>query len=237
MIRSLEGSYREEHLFALKQAYECWKFYQNKIVECDLQIDQLLQRSNADKLVPKEIQKGKAIRHHKPQIEDFRTKMMTLTEGKDPTVLPGITDYTLMQIIAEVGLDLNRWHSERHFTSWLGLSPKKNKSGKTVRNIKYKTNTRAGQIFREIAQSLLQSKNIALGAFGRRLKNRKGPMIAVKAVARKLAAMFHRYMTKGTQYIEKGIAQYEEKYKQTMLKLILKKAKEFNLQLVPIQPT
>ena len=231
VIASLKGNYKKEHLFALGQAYDCWKFYQDKITECDQQIDNLLQQTNQEKKIPANIGKGKAIRHHKPHIEDFRTKMMTLTEGKDPTVLPGITDYTIMQIIAEVGLDLSRWPTERHFTSWLGLAPKRNKTGKTIRNIK------AGQIFRETAQSLLKSKNIALGAFGRRLRSRKGPMIAVKAMARKLAAMFHRYMTKGIEYVEKGIEQYELQYQRTMMKLIQKKAKEFNLQLVPIQPT
>ena len=126
-----------------------------------------------------------------------------------------------MQLLSETGSDLTRWPSEKHFTSWLGLSPGQNNSGKMRRNAKKKGRPKAGQIFRLIAQGLINSKEIAIGSFGRRLRGRKGPRIAIKAMARKVAILYWRVMVKGLDYAEQGIKRYEEQ-------LLLKKMKTFN---------
>ncbi|WP_084123218.1 transposase [Aquiflexum balticum] len=105
---------------------------------------------------------------------------------------------------------MSNWKSEKHFTSWLGLSPGQNHSGKTRRS-KSKGKPRAGQIFRTIAQSLLTSKRIALGEFGRRIRARKGSRIAVKAVARKLAEQYWRLIVKGQDFVEKGVEEYKNR--------------------------
>jgi transposase len=114
---------------------------------------------------------------------------------------------------------------------WIGT--RKKQFRKITKRAKKKVNTNAGQIFRKAAQSLLQSKHIALGAFGRRIRARKGPAIAIKAVARKLAAMFYNLMTKGLNYIEQGVKKYEEQYRKQMTKYILKKASEFGIVMLP----
>jgi hypothetical protein len=148
-------------------------------------------------------------------------------------LLQGITDYNLMQLIAETGTDLGQWPSEKHFTSWLRLAPGKNSSGKVNKRSRQPGNTRAGQIFRKAAQSLLQSKHVALGAFGRRIRSKKGPMIAVKAVARKLAVMFYNLMTKGFHYVEQGVKKYQEQYTAQLTKFLQKKAFELGYTLTP----
>ena len=89
-------------------------------------------------------------------------------------------------------------------------------------------------MFREVAQSVMQSKHIALGQFARRLRAKKGSYIAVKATARKLAEMFYRAATMGLEYIEKGIEQYEKQWQEHQLRLLHKKAKELNFELKPI---
>lgn len=233
VIESLKGHFKAEHLFALQQALNAWKFYHSLVGECDKKIESLLAVTTQNKPSIYQLSKAKVIRHHKPEIKNLHEKLAQLLQGKDPTVLPGITDYSLMQLVAEIGTDLTRWPTEKHFTSWTGLSPGKNTSGKITKRSRRRINTRAGQIFRKAAQALLQSKHIALGAFARRIKARKGPMIAIKATARKLAVMFYNLMTKGLDYVEQGVKQYEEKYRTQMTKFLNKKAAEFGYAMVP----
>jgi transposase len=136
-----------------------------------------------------------------------------------------------MQLLSETGHDLTKWPSEKHFTSWLGLSPGQNDSGKKKRNAKNKGRPVAGQIFRTIAQGLLNSKDIAIGSFGRRLRGRKGPSIAIKAMARKVAVLYWRVMVKGLDYTEQGIKKYEEQLVLNKMKTLNKLAKELNYKL------
>jgi hypothetical protein len=136
-----------------------------------------------------------------------------------------------MQLLSEIGSDLTKWPSEKHFTSWLGLSPGQNNSGNKKRNAKKKGRPLAGQIFRMIAQGLINSKNIAIGSFGRRLRGRKGPKIAIKAMARKLAILYWRIMVKGVDYAEKGIEKYEDNLKENKMKLLNKLIKELNYEI------
>lgn len=234
VVASLQGNYKAEHLFALQQAVECYEFFQKKINACDVQLNGHLKNITALKEKPQKINKAKPIRHHKPMIEDFHVTMVKLMDGKDMTALPGITDYNLLQITAETGNDLSRWPTEKHFTSWLKLAPGKHASGKLNKKVKYKATPRAGQLFREAAQSLMQSKHIALGQFARRLRAKKGSYIAIKATARKLAEMFYRAATKGLEYVEKGIEQYQKQWQEQQLKLLYKKAKALNFELVPV---
>jgi transposase len=157
--------------------------------------------------------------------------MINIFKGKDATVISGITDYTWMQLLSEIGSDLTKWPSEKHFTSWLGLSPGQNDSGKKKRSAKKKGRPLAGQIFRMIAQGLINSKNIAIGSFGRRLRGRKGPKIAIKAMARKLAILYWRIIVKGVDYAEKGIEKYEDNLKENKMKLLNKLIKELNYEM------
>jgi hypothetical protein len=152
-------------------------------------------------------------------------------DGKDATVISGITDYTWMQLLAETGSDLKKWPSEKHFTSWLGLAPGQHNSGKMRRNAKKKGHPAAGQIFRTIAQSLINSKNIAIGSFGRRLRGRKGPRIAIKAMARKIAILYWRVMVKGTDFVEQGTAYYEQQLLAQKRRTLNRLVKELDIKL------
>jgi len=226
ILKSLEGKYSETGLFALKQAYDAYKFYLGQIQECDKRINIVINRigqSGAGQDVKK---KRKAIRHHSPKVEKLGANLINVFQGKDATVISGITDYTWLQLLSETGSDLNKWPTEKHFTSWLKLSPGQNNSGKRLRNAKKRGRPAAGQIFRIIAQSLINSKSIAIGSFGRRLRGRKGPQIAIKAMARKLAILYWRVMVKGLDYVEKGIKQYEEQLLINKMKTLTRLTKE-----------
>jgi transposase len=171
ILKALEGYYTETGLFSLLQAYEAYKFYQGQILACDKKIEQVLnQHQQLEKDRPK--RKSKPVRHHKPSVDRLEDHLRLLFNGKDATQLSGITSYTWFQLYTEAGKDLSKWKSEKHFTSWLGLSPGQNHSGKTRRS-KSKGKPKAGQIFRTIAQSLLQSKRIALGGVWPKGKGKK----------------------------------------------------------------
>jgi transposase len=231
VYKALEGKYTDAGLFALKQAYDGYKFYLHQIDDCDKQINTVINRIGESGNGQELKKKRKPIRHHKPSVNNLATNLLNIYEGRDATVISGITDYTWMQILAETGTDLKKWATENHFTSWLGLAPGQHNSGKMRRNAKKKGHPKAGQIFRTIAQSLINSKRIAIGAFGRRLRGRKGPGIAIKAMARKIAILFWRVMVKGVDFAENGINHYEEQLLNQKFKTLKRLANEFNLKL------
>ena len=156
-----------------------------------------------------------------------------MTKGNDPSQITGLTDSTVLQIVSEVGTDLSRWQTEKHFTAWLGLAPNSHQSGISNKKKKIRNSSVAGQIFRISAQTLVLSKKNALGAFYRRVQSRKGKLTAMKATARKLAVIYYNVMTKGIDFVEYGIKQYEQKIKEQQLKRLQKQANHFGFTLTP----
>jgi len=236
ILKALNGRYTKSGLFALQQAWDGYHFYQGQISQCDKEIERIIHlmgNGSSDKDLPA---KRKPIRHNKPEVDDLGANLIDIFEGKDATRISGITDYTWMQLLAETGKDLSSWPTEKHFTSWLGLAPGQHRSGKMNRTKRKHGKPIAGQIFRQIAQSLLTSKTIALGSFGRRIRSKKGPAIAIKAMARKLAELYWKTMVKGTEYAEQGVRKYEMQLLAQKKKSVERLAKELNLQLVNMQP-
>lgn len=235
VLKALEGRYTEAGLFELKQAYQGYKFYLQQVNECDKRINVVINRIGKSGAGQELKKKRKAVRHHKPNVENLGPNLLNIFDGKDATLISGITDYTWMQLLAETGPDLTRWPSEKHFTSWLGLSPGQHSSGKMRKKVRKKGRPKAGQIFRIIAQGLINSKDVAIGSFGRRLRGRKGPKIAIKAMARKLAVLYWRVMVNGLDYAEKGIQHYEEQILLNKMKSVHRLAKELDLNIVEKQ--
>ena len=232
VYKALEGKYTEAGLFALRQAYEGYEFYQQQMSKCDNKINEVVNRiGNSGK--GQEKRKRKPIRHNRPNVDKLDANLLNLFDGNDATQISGFTDYTWLQITSEAGTDLRRWPTEKHYTSWLGLSPGQNNSGKKKRNARKKGKPRAGQIFKVIAQGLINSKNTAIGAFGRRIRGRKGPAIAIKAMARKLAAIYWRVMVKGIDYVEHGVKMYDQQITANKLKSFKRLASELNIN-VPV---
>jgi transposase len=234
VISSLNGNYRDDYIFALEQALDAYQFYLDKAFLCDKKIEELLELITKDKEEPKKIITPKRVRHNAPQINNLHLLLMKLTAGNDPSQITGLTDKTLLELIAETGTDLSRWHTEKHFTSWLCLAPSKHSSGKKNKTRNKKGHTKAGQIFRNAAFALTKSKYSALGAFYIRIKARKGPLIAIKATARKIAILYYNIMTKGIQYVEKGIKDYQQKVKEQKIKYLQKQAKQLGFNLSPM---
>lgn len=235
VIESLRGNYKKEEIFALKQAVEIYDFYEKKMEECDKEIERLLLEMTADKKAPNTVSKPKRVNHnsHPPKIDDLHILLMKLTNGKDPSQITGLSDYIMLQEISEVGTDLSKWKTVKHYTSWLGLSPGKHSSGKSNKKRRLYKNTKAGQIFKLAAFAVANSKNHALSGFYKRIKAKRGANIAIKATARKIASIFYNIMTKGFDYVEQGITKYQQKYEEHLRKYLEKQAKKLGLSLIP----
>ena len=159
--------------------------------------------------------------------EEISKAIITSLSAKEPILLigehgTGLTDKSLLDLIAETDTDLTRWKTEKHFTSWLCLTPWKHQSGKKNKSRNKKGYTKAGQVFRNAACALTKSNKTAQGAFYNRVKSRKGPLIAIKATARKIAVLYYNVMTKGIDYVEKGILDYQQKVKEQKMKYLKK---------------
>lgn len=228
---ALRGTWSEEHIFALGQAVQSWDHYQRLIAECDKRIESVLPPFDP-KLppLPKTSKRGGV---NAPEISKLREILAQMCDGRDLTQLPAHTQYSVLQIVGETGTDLSKWPTEKHFTAWAGLAPANHDSGKRKGRVKRKRN-RTGRLFSMMATSLVRSKDIALGAFYRRMAARRGGLLANKALARKLAAWFWRVMVKGDDYVEKGIADYEAQVLKGKERALNRLAKELGRQLVPI---
>ena len=146
----------------------------------------------------------------------------------------GFSAYTALKLIGECGMDMSRWPSAKHFTSWLTLAPGNKISGGKVLSTKTRrSSNRAATIFRLSAVSVGKT-NTALGAFYRRLASRAGKAKAVTATARKLAVLFYNTLRYGTAYEDPGASYYEERYRQRMVKGLRRRAKEFGFELTAV---
>ncbi len=231
---ALEGTWKQEHLFALRQAHELWQFYQQKIAECDKAIEQVLNDiagpEDPSKPAPLALKRGGV---NAPEISGLHSLLWRLCGNKDLTVLPGVADYVLLQLLAETGTELAKhWPTEKHFTAWLGLAPGSRQSGKR-RGSQKRGRNRAGRLFCVVARSVGRSVDKALGGFYRRIKGRRGGLVANLALARKLAELFWRLMVHGITYVEQGLKKYEEKVAQTEQRLLQKLARKYNMLLQP----
>src|SRR5258708_4260152 len=233
VYKSLEGDWQEEHLFALQQAFRTWEHYNELIRACDKAVEKQLAVMTEGKPTVEVGSKRKKIRYHRPEIENLHQPLLQLTEGKDPTGIPGLTDYSFLQIVSEVGTNMSAWPTEKHFTSWLKVAPMRSSSGKMIKRVTLKRHNKAGQLFRSLAQGILTSKHLALGVFGPNIRARRGGAVAIKAIARKIACYYYRVMTKGGDFVDQGIAVYEQQLQDRKRKYLEKMAAKLNLQLVP----
>jgi len=235
LVDALQGQWRAEHLFALRHAFELWEFYQTKIAECDQAVAALLQKMNENRPpAPPTSGPRKPLRGpNVPQIEKLNESLRQLCGGVDVTQLPGIADYSALLLVSEVGTDLSRWPTAKHFTAWLGLAPGSHQSGKRRGRVSTQRN-RAGRVFCTIARSLAKCTDKALGGFYRRLKGRRGGLIANQALARKIAELYWRTFVKGLQHVESGLAAYQEKLHQQEKRVAEKLAAKMGCRLVPI---
>ena len=235
IAKSLQGNWREEHLFALKQAVALYDAYAQQVAECDRQLEKMLAALAAHAGQPREPKRRRGRAKNAPAF-DLRTYLFQLC-GVDLTRIDGIDVTTAFKVLAEVGADLSRFKSAKHFASWLGLCPGTKISGGKVLSAATKpVANRAAKALRMAAASLRSSQS-ALGAYYRRLCARMDKPRAVTACAHKLARLIYTMVTKGEEYVDQGEARYEERYREKVVKSLARKASQLGFQLVPMPET
>jgi transposase len=230
--KALQGNYSERYLHLLKENLHLWEEHQKSIRSIEKQIESLLKEMGEDR---KEIVVESSAcpsRHHNPNIKDLHTHPVQQYDGVNLCTIAGINDNTMLRLLGEIGNDMSRFPTVKHFVSWLGLSPKNKQSGKMKRRVKSSKGNEAGEIFRRSAQSLLTSKHNAIGAFIRRLKGRKGAPIAIKAGARKIAIALYNALTRGIDYVEEGAIRYQQLFIQREIKALHNPAHKYKYNLI-----
>jgi transposase len=251
IAKSLEGNWRPELLFVLKQEVKMYDIYQQRIAECDRELEAHLKRfadnvhhkpaeagpvseEQKDKQVRAKLpRRGKRVQGNAPCF-DLRSELYRIT-GVDLTRIDSINVVVAQTVISEVGLDMSRWNTEAHFASWLGLCPDNRISGDKVlsKGTRHVIN-RAATALRMAATTLLRSRSY-LGAQYRRLRSRLGAPKAITAMAHKLARLVYRMLKYGQDYVDKGMQYYEDRHRRQQIELLHKSAAKLGLQIVEIQ--
>jgi transposase len=231
---ALTGHYRPEHVFVLQQNLEIFDAYQRQLAACDTAIEAHVDTLAAQALAPAgplpAPRTRKKPRDNEPRF-DIRTPLHQLT-GVDLTQIDAIGPYSALRLLAEIGTDMSRWPTEKHFTSWLTLAPhNKITGGRPVSSTTLSSANRAAGILRLAAMSLGRTET-ALGAFYRRLAYRVGKAKAITATARKLAILVYRTLKDGLVYRDPGAAAYDAQHRQRVIHRLRQRAANLGLSLV-----
>jgi len=246
IVQSLQGNWKEDVLFELQQAVDAYDFYQRQMQQCDQQLRRYMAALPTCAPAPppasapslpsaKEGKQGRARKSRRQGNQpafDLAAELERIL-GVNPITIDGIDVLTIQTVLAEVGPDLSAWKTERHWTSWLNLAPKRDVSGgRVIRHVRQHHTNRAGHAFRMAAQSLIRSQSY-LGARYRYLRAKLGGLKAVKAMARYLACLYYRLLTRGQIWVDRGTEEFDRRSQQRELAALQRKARKHGLQLVP----
>jgi transposase len=238
--KSLEGIWREEHLFTLRESYELYNVYQQRIAVFDAQIEKQLQQYEASRnegvITTKTTKSDSSVRignkkkkdknHPKFNVRDYLERI----HGVDVLAIPGISETGGLEILAETGTDLSKWENDKHFISWHNLCPNnKISGGKLISSklMKKKANA-ASQAFRHAANAVQKSNNW-LGDYFRRMKSKGGHKYAIVATANKIATIYYRMVRYKEGFKPVDLEQYQQKYKQAKIAYYERKLNELKL--------
>lgn len=230
IANALTGNWREEHLFVLAQALAMYDDIACHLHECDTKLQGLL-AERAGKCV----NLGQAPRKGSKARAAFDLRQILANwAGVDLTRIPGLGETVVMTLLSEIGPDLSRFASVKHFCAWLGLAPgTKITGGKVMASRTKFSANRARQALKMAAQALSHSDS-ALGAFYRRLCMRMDKPRANTATAHKLARMVYFMLTRGEAFVEQGQQRYEEQQRQRSVAALKRRATAMGFKIEPI---
>jgi len=238
IARALTGTWREEHLYVLKQSLELYDFYTEKMEACDEEISRRYGMTRPDwsggelPVVP-----GKKLHTHSKNApkdaKEIREHLYRIN-GVDLSLVDGFGVSLAQTVTMEVGSKVGeKFPTEKHFSAWLGLAPKHDiTGGKVLSNRTLKTKNRAGQAFRIAAQSVKKA-DCPFGVLYRRLRPRLGPAQATVATAHAIARVVYKMLKYKVEYDPLSVNEYQKKYEEQQVKYMRKRAAKFGYQLVP----
>jgi len=233
-IKALDGNYREEYIFELEQSYESYNHFQQQISNCDEKINLLLQKNIEIKEILPSSKKYKPPKNIKykncppTQMAEYVNQL----SGVELLNIPGVNTGTILTLISEVGLDLSKFKTAKHFTSWLGLAPNnKITGGKVISSHTDSKKNRIALAFRDAANSLERIViDNPLKTFFRRMAAKKSRLVAITATARKIAIIIWNMLTKKEEYNPLVTAKNEEFLRKKKMKNIQRIIKEYGIK-------
>jgi len=241
---SLEGTWRPEPLAWLQRQLQDGDHIQRQIRACDGDLEARMKamaaavpatepgQSAAETNSKRKRKKNGKWSRNEPTFH-LAGELQRVT-GIDLTRIEGVKVLTAQTVLTEAGRDMAQWPSENHFVSWIGLAPRNDVSGGKVLNRRTrKVKSRLATALRMAASTLLKSDSY-LGAQYRRFRTKLGEPKAIVAMAAKLARQIYRMLRYGQEYVDRGTAEYEKKYRQQQIKLLAKKAAQHGFALVAV---
>lgn len=236
IAQALTGTWREEHLFVLKQSLEMYDFYTRQIEACDAEIERQYAEIRPQEEEPPLPPLSKPSQTHSknaPKNAESVRRHLYRIAGVDLLEIPGVSASVGQTLLAEVGSDLHQFKDAKHFCSWLGLSPHNQiTGGKVIASHRLKNRNRAGQALIHAAASNIRA-HTQFGAFYRRLKGRIGESQALIATAHKIARVVYVMLKEKQPYQGLSEREYEEKFRQRELQSLQRRAARLGLSLVP----
>jgi transposase len=239
IAEALRGTWREEHLFVLKQSLAMYDFYTGQIAECDAEIERLYggirPQEEEEELPPLDKPSQSHSKNAPRNAESVRRHVYRIAKV-DLLAIPGVSASVAQTLLAEVGSDLHQFKDEKHFCSWLGLAPHNAiTGGKVISSHRLKNHNRAGQVLIHAAASNIRA-HTQFGAFYRRLKGRVGESQALIATAHKMARVVYIMLKEKQPYQGLSEREYEEQFRQRELTSLQRRAARLGLSLTPIAP-
>jgi len=233
IAKALTGTWKDEHLFALKQALELYDFYTRQIANCDAQIQQhyAAMKPRWEATSPVSTAKTHRKRRKNEPASDVRADIIGLT-GVDLVAVVGIGESLAQTILSEIGTDMTKWPTAKHFASWCGVAPRNDISGgRVLRSRTLSGHNRAGQAFRQAAAAV-KATSSAFGAFYRRKRAQGGPLFAQAATANKIARTVYHLLKYHVPYEDIGAEDFERQRRDHDIRLLRKRATKLGFMLV-----
>ena len=236
IAQALDGRYRPEHLTELRLCLALWEKYQEAIAELDTviaaQLRSMRRQTELPPLGPKPRVRGR--KPHDPRF-DVRTALYYLT-GVDLTAIEGIDEIHALTLVSELGCDLTKWPTVKHFSCWLGLCPNWHKTGGKVKSSRVRRGKNRAALALRLAAWSLMRNNSYLGAYLRRQRSRLGAPKAITATAHKLARIIYHLMRHGVAYVKQTEEAYAAQVRDRLEKQLHRRAKELGYELKKIEP-
>jgi transposase len=237
LIKALTGHYRKEHLFVLRQALEMFESFSQRLWECDQEIERLLEEMQPE--LPDDFPSlppnPKPNSHSKNAPSYDARALLYPLAGVDLMAIPGMNEILLQKILSEVGLDMSRFPTAKHFCSWLGLAPHNAISGgRILYSHTLKNRNRAGQCFRLAARAVSRGKTV-YSEFYRHIRTRSGAKEANVATAHKIARTFYYMLQRGQPFLSPDLQTYLQVQREKDIRRLQARAAKFGFLLQPTE--
>ncbi|MDP9310169.1 MAG: IS110 family transposase [Chloroflexota bacterium] len=239
IAKALTGTWQAEHLFVLQQSLALFDYYTELLGACDAEIEQQFAAmkprfESADEAPVLAARKPGSKSKNQPNF-NARAQLARVV-GIDLTGVMGLSSSLVLTIVSEIGTDMTKWPTVKHFCAWLGLAPRNDISGgKVLRSRTLKNRNRATQAFRQAAQSVARSDS-AFGAYFRRMRAKHGVAQATVATAHKIARVVYHLLKEHEAFVEMSASEYDERCRERELKYLTRKAAKLGFTLAPNVP-